>query len=71
MALTFLRRLIGKLCPHQFSWPHSGIHGRDYQVCLLCGVAYEYDWLTMRRTGRVVQEVSLHPNQEPARHNSV
>jgi len=32
------------------------MQGRDYQVCLLCGTAYEYDWTTMRRTGRVVPE---------------
>ena len=30
------------------------MHGQDYQVCLLCGTAYEYDWVQMRRTGRVV-----------------
>jgi hypothetical protein len=53
MAAQFLKRLLGRLCPHQFSWPHSGIHGQDYQVCLICGTAYGYDWTTMRRTGQL------------------
>jgi hypothetical protein len=51
MSAQFLKRLIGKLCPHRFSWPHSGLHGQDYQVCLICGTAFGYDWTTMRRTG--------------------
>lgn len=51
MSGQFFTRLFGKLCPHRFSWPHSGVHGRDYQVCLICGAIYEYDWTTMRRTG--------------------
>jgi hypothetical protein len=59
MSAQFLKRLIGKLCPHRFSWPHSGVHGQDYQVCLICGTAYEYDWITMRRTGRLVRPPEL------------
>jgi hypothetical protein len=54
MPAQFLKRLIDRLCPHRFSWPHSGAHGQDYQVCLICGTAYEYDLVTMRRTGRLV-----------------
>ncbi len=54
MTSGLLKRILRWLCPHRFSWPHSGVHGRDYQICLLCGTAYEYDWTTMRRTGRVV-----------------
>jgi hypothetical protein len=53
MAPKFLKELLERLCPHRFSWPHSGAHGCDYQVCLICGVTYEYDWGTMRRTRRV------------------
>jgi hypothetical protein len=53
MSGQFLKQLFAKLCPHRFSWPHSGVQGRDYQVCLICGTAYEYDWTTMRRTGQV------------------
>jgi hypothetical protein len=51
MAAQFLTRLLESLCPHRFSWPHSGAHGEDYQVCLICGAAFGYDWSTMRRTG--------------------
>jgi hypothetical protein len=48
--MQFFKQLLGRFCPHRFSWPHSGAHGLDYQVCLICGAAYEYDWSTMRRT---------------------
>jgi len=51
MSAPLLERLLEKLCPHQFSWPHSGSDGQDYQVCLICGTAFSYDWGTMRRTG--------------------
>lgn len=53
MAVTFLKQILEKFCNHRFSWPHSGIDGRDYQVCLICGTIYEYDWTEMRRTRRV------------------
>lgn len=53
MAVTFLKQILEKFCNHRFSWPHSGIDGRDYQVCLICGTIYEYDWAKMRRTRRV------------------
>jgi hypothetical protein len=52
--MALLERLMQIFCRHQFSWPHNGAHGRDYQVCLVCGAAYDYDWATMRRTGRRV-----------------
>jgi hypothetical protein len=51
MSAPLLERFLEKLCPHQFSWPHSGSDGQDYQVCLICGTAFSYDWGTMRRTG--------------------
>jgi hypothetical protein len=54
MPAQFFKRLIDRLCPHRFSWPHSGAHGQDYQVCLICGTAYEYDMVNMRRTGRLM-----------------
>ena len=57
MSSKFFQRLMEALCPHQFSWPRSGAHGQDYQVCVLCGIAYEYDVLTMRRTGRLITPV--------------
>jgi hypothetical protein len=56
----FLQRLIENLCPHRFSWPHSGSHGQDYQVCLICGTAFGYDLGTMRRTGPIV--LPTYPN---------
>ncbi|MBV9625741.1 MAG: hypothetical protein JOZ14_17370 [Acidobacteria bacterium] len=57
MAAAFLKQLLQRLCRHQFSWPHSSVHGQDYQVCLICGVAYEYDWMTMRRTRRLASSL--------------
>jgi hypothetical protein len=51
---VLLGRILRWLCPHRFSWPHSGAQGQDYQVCLLCGTAFEYDTTNMRRTGRLV-----------------
>jgi len=53
MAAPFFQRLLASLCPHRFSWPRSGPYGQDYQVCLICGTAYEFDVVEMRRTGRV------------------
>jgi hypothetical protein len=52
MASSFLSLLLQKLCPHRFSWPHNS-HGQDYQVCVICGTAYEYDWVRMRRMRRL------------------
>lgn len=52
MAAKFLKRILEVLCRHEFSWPHSGVRGQDYQVCMRCGAVYEYDWVTMRRTRR-------------------
>ena len=54
----FWRRLVEKLCPHRFSWPHSDSRGQDYQVCLICGSVYEYDCINMRRTGRLLALVN-------------
>jgi hypothetical protein len=28
--------------------------GHHYQICLSCGVAYEYDWEMMRRTNHLL-----------------
>ena len=53
MAGKFLKRILEILCRHEFSWPHSGVYGRDYQVCMRCGTVYEYDWAAMRRTRRL------------------
>jgi hypothetical protein len=53
MTAPFIKRLLQKCCPHRFSWPHAGAYGQDYQICLICGVAYEYDCTTMSQTGRL------------------
>ena len=52
--MNLLNRLLGRGCAHEFSWPRSGDEGRYYQRCSRCGIAYEYDWDMMRRTGRVI-----------------
>ena len=52
MTPPWLTRLLEMFCRHQFSWPHTGAQGHDYQVCLICGATYEFDCKTMRRTGR-------------------
>jgi hypothetical protein len=37
------------LCAHEFFWPRRTPDGHYYQVCLLCGAQYKYDWQSMRR----------------------
>jgi hypothetical protein len=37
-------------CSHQFGWPRRTQEGDYYQVCLVCGAEYDYDWTEMRRT---------------------
>ena len=50
---ALLKQISQWLCPHRFSWPHSGKEGQDYQVCLNCGAVYGYDVDKMRRTKRL------------------
>jgi hypothetical protein len=50
--VKFLKLLLR--CTHRFSWPRIDDNGRNYQVCLACGTAYEYDWEMMRRTNRLL-----------------
>lgn len=52
--MNFLKNLFGQGCSHRFSWPRIGDDGRHYQICLACGIAYEYDWMEMRRTDRLL-----------------
>lgn len=54
MASNFLKRIAEIFCRHEFSWPHSGVYGQDYQVCMRCGVVYEYDLVAMHRTRRLM-----------------
>jgi hypothetical protein len=61
--MNFLKRLLGKSCSHQFSWPRLYTDGHHYQTCSRCGISYEYDWNTMQLTGRVlVASISDRPN---------
>jgi hypothetical protein len=52
--MTFLQRLVGELCSHRFTWPRLSGDGQHYQICLVCGTAYEYDWKRMHRTDRLL-----------------
>jgi|GEM_PF-1883041 hypothetical protein len=52
--MNFLKRLLGQGCSHRFTWPRMDASGRYYQICPVCGTAYEYDWKMMRRTDRLL-----------------
>jgi hypothetical protein len=52
--MTILEQLLARSCPHRFAWPRIDDEGRHYQICLVCGTAYEYDWKTMCRTNRLL-----------------
>ena len=67
MTVQLLKRILQKCCRHRFSWPHTGTHGQDYQVCLICGAAYEFDCSTMTRTGRLVDSEGLRASALPSR----
>src|SRR5438876_1228410 len=41
------------LCSHEFLWPRRAADGHYYQICLLCGAKYKYDWKRMQRIGRM------------------
>ncbi len=50
--MSTLLNFLGR-CSHEFSWPRRWSDGRYYQVCLLCGDEFLYDWKHMRRTERI------------------
>ena len=52
--MNFLNKLLRHGCSHRFAWPRTDTDGRHYQICLVCGTAYEYDWKMMRRTGQLL-----------------
>ena len=52
--MTFLQRLVVEFCPRRFAWPRLSASGQHYQICLVCGTAYEYDWKRMQRTDRLL-----------------
>ncbi len=59
--MRFLQRLFGEFCPHRFTWPRISGHGQHYQICSICGTAYEYDWKKMQRTDRLLVTNEQHP----------
>ncbi len=54
MSRTLLN-IIGR-CSHEFSWPRRWSDGLYYQVCVLCGDEWQYDWKRMERTERIPSE---------------
>ena len=60
--MNLLNRFFGRGCSHHFSWPRIDADGRHYQICPLCGTAYEYDWRMMRRTDRLLLTHRQHPD---------
>ena len=59
--MRFLQRLFGEFCSHRFTWARLSGNGQHYQICLICGTAYEYDWKRMQRTDRLLVTNGQHP----------
>ena len=57
--MNLWKRICGRGCAHRFTWPRIDADGYHYQICLLCGTAYEYDWTMMRRTRRLMVTSTL------------
>ncbi|HZR31495.1 MAG TPA: PilZ domain-containing protein [Terriglobales bacterium] len=53
MAPKLIDAIANRLCSHEFAWPRRRTTGDYYQVCVLCGAEYLYDWNSMTRTGRI------------------
>src|SRR5438128_1063001 len=51
-------------CSHEFLWPRRAADGHYYQVCLLCGAKYKYDWKSMQRMERVDTELGTNSVSE-------
>jgi len=58
--MKFLQRLLSEFCSHRFTWPRLSGNGQHYQICLICGAAYEYDWKRMQRTDRLLATTGQH-----------
>lgn len=67
MASKLLNFLLLGRCGHQFSWPRRWPDGDYYQVCLLCGDEYKYDWKLMRRIEHVSERAPQHAREGGAR----
>jgi hypothetical protein len=50
---NLLSSLFTRACSHQFAWPRRATDGILYQVCLICGDCFRYDWNTMSRGERI------------------
>lgn len=48
-----LSSLFTQACSHQFAWPRRSADGTVYQVCVLCGDCFRYDWRTMSRGEKI------------------
>jgi hypothetical protein len=57
-GINLWEQLLRRSCPHRFSWPRVDDNQRHYQICLICGTAYEYNWNLMSRTNRLLVSVS-------------
>ncbi len=55
MPRKLLQQLFPGICRHEFGWPRKSPEGDYYQVCLVCGDEYQYDWPTMQRLGKRVR----------------
>jgi hypothetical protein len=58
--MNLLKQLLHRGCTHRFSWPRVSTSGNHYQICLSCGVAYEYDWQRMRRSKKILTSAIQH-----------
>lgn len=56
-------------CSHQFSFPIKLPDGTYYQVCIVCGAEYGYDWQRMRRTKALLpRSCEAHLGPSPPEH---
>ena len=67
MLPALLRLVFG--CRHEFGFPVTDPEShRTYQVCVHCGVEYEYDWEHMTRLRRMPQKREPHSDSTTAMH---
>ncbi len=57
MGESLLSRFLSS-CHHQFSWPRRDDAGEYYQLCVHCGLKYQYDWARMRRIAPIEDAVA-------------